>query len=158
MNTGLHPLPPIPSPGAAPDMADKAHRALSEEHGALLRQMATLQRRVSDHVSQQARRVAALEADNLRLRAELVRSRTALLWGLQPASPAVPMRRLALRQPAVPVVERPWREAQAVICQTGCTGHAHIWRDDQGQCRRSGEACQPHSSEAGESSASDPIR
>ncbi|MEZ5702753.1 MAG: hypothetical protein R3E42_13695 [Burkholderiaceae bacterium] len=33
-------------------------------------------------------------------------------------------------------------EAQAVICQTGCVGHAHPWLAPDGQCRRSGDACE----------------
>jgi hypothetical protein len=130
---------------AAPRRIDgPAQRALCAEHSALLRQMAALQRRVSEQVTQQAARLAAVEAENFRLRAALVRSRTAVLWGLPPTSSALPVRRPAPRS-ATPVVERKWREAQAAICQTGCVGHAHAWLDDQGQCRRTGEACGPQS-------------
>lgn len=120
--------------------SDPDQRALSDEHGALLRQMAALQRRVSDQVAQQAHRLNAIESENLRLRAELVRSRTAVLWGLHTAAVGTPIRRLAPRLSAP--VAREWPEAQAVICQTGCAGHAHAWLDDQGQCRRTGETCQ----------------
>lgn len=125
---------------------DPEQRALSNEHGALLRQMAALQLRVSDQIAQQTARLVVVESENLRLRAELVRSRTAALWGLQAATVAAPVRRREPRSLA-PVV-RQWREAQAVICQTGCVGHAHAWLDDQGQCRRTGEVCQPHGSDS----------
>jgi hypothetical protein len=81
-----------------------------------------------------------VEADNLRLRAALIRSRTAVLWGLPPVPLSVPTRR-PLPRSAPPLVEHQWREAQAVICQTACAGHAHPWRDDKGQCQRSGQAC-----------------
>jgi hypothetical protein len=67
--------------------------------------------------------------------------RTATLWGLgglllAPAGNAA-------RAPVLRAVHPVWREASEVICQTGCVGHAHPWRDDQGLCRRTGEACQP---------------
>lgn len=84
-------------------------------------------------------REAALVTQNLRLRAELVLLRTAVFWGLGAAT-------VLRRPPATPARVRPRleagaREAQAVICQTGCAGHAHPWLEADGQCRRSGEAC-----------------
>lgn len=126
------------------NVSDPDQRALSDEHGALLRQMAALQRRVSDQIAQQAHRLNAIESENLRLRAELVRSRTAVLWGLHTAAVGAPIRPLLPRASAP--VAREWPEAQAVICQTGCVGHAHAWLDEHGQCRRTGEVCQPHGS------------
>ena len=146
MNTvfRLNPLIPLTRrlPGL-PVAPDPVQRALCEEHSALLQQMGALQKRVSEHFAEYARRVTLLEADNLRLRAELVRSHTSVLWGLQGAAVGVPLRRQTIPPAAPPVVEHPWREAQAVICQTACVGHAHVWLDDDGQCRRSGERCQP---------------
>jgi hypothetical protein len=109
------------------------------EHGALLRQIAGLQRRVSEQQQASARRLVALEAQNLRLRAELVLLRTALLWNLRAAALSPGAQRAAPRAPAVP--DPDLREAQMVICQTACAGHAHPWRDADGQCRRTGEAC-----------------
>ncbi|GLS16942.1 hypothetical protein GCM10007935_43910 [Hydrogenophaga electricum] len=117
----------------APPVRDLVH-----EHGVMLRQMAGLQQRVSAHCQAQAVRVAALESLNLRLQAELVLLRTAIFWGL--GAGAV-MRRPPVRHrlPAHPA--EAMREAQAVICQTGCVGHAHPWLQADGQCSRTGQAC-----------------
>lgn len=149
-----HPAPVGALQLRRPWSQDPAQRTLSDEHGALLQQVATLQRGLGDQIVDQARRLSALEADNLRLRAELVRSRTAVLWGLQVAAVTTPPRRQAPRRGAP--VESLWREAQAVICQTGCAGHAHPWLDQQGQCRRTGEMCQPQGSAEDGSGGSDP--
>lgn len=115
-------------------------RELAREHGVLLRQLGGLQRRCSELLRSSASRVAALESDNLRLRAELVLLRTALAWGLGAAAfsrPAQAQRRSAstTRDPAL-------REAQAVLCQTACVGHAHPWLEADGQCRLHGQACE----------------
>ena len=40
------------------------------------------------------------------------------------------------------VSEHGARDAQSVISQTGCVGHAHPWLDDDGQCRLSGQVCE----------------
>jgi len=100
-------------------------RELAQEHGVLMRQIGGLQSRCTELL-------------HLRLRAELVLLRTSVFWGLGAAAV------LRRRSPAVrsrPPVEAGAREAQAVICQTGCVGHAHPWMDAEGQCRRSGQAC-----------------
>ena len=113
-------------------------RELAQEHGVLMRQIGGLQSRCTELLRSSSSRVAALEGDNLRLRAELVLLRTSVFWGLGAATV------LRRRSPAVrsrPPVEAGAREAQAVICQTGCVGHAHPWLDAEGQCRRSGQAC-----------------
>lgn len=110
------------------------------EHRVLMRQIGGLQRRSAEQWQALQVREAALQAENLRLRAELVLLRTSVLWGLGVASM---MRRPAAgrpaRQPAA--VASGTGEAQAVICQTGCAGHAHPWLGEQGQCLRSGQAC-----------------
>lgn len=114
-------------------------RELAQEHGVLMRQIGGLQSRCTELLRSSSSRVAALEGENLRLRAELVLLRTSVFWGL---GAATVQRR---RSPAVrsrPPVEAGAREAQAVICQTGCVGHAHPWLDAEGQCRRSGQACE----------------
>lgn len=116
-------------------------RALAAEHGTLLRQWARLQQRVSEQLQGAARRQTALESQNLCLRAELVRLRTAEAWGI----PATAMARsVTASQARSPVVraDAALREAQAVICQTGCAGHAHPWLDEDGHCRRTGLACE----------------
>lgn len=111
---------------------------LSREHGAMARQLAGLQQRIGGLLAANARRIALLEADNLRLRAELVVCRTGLLWGL---GAGVLQPRAARRQRLSGLPDM--AAAQVVICQTGCAGHAHPWRDDEGQCRRTGLACAP---------------
>ncbi len=126
---------------------DACVRVVSQEHGALVRQLAVLQARLGDQLAWHASRLCLLEAENLRLRAELVRTRTAVLWGLHVAAVTTPPRRCAaIRSPVL--VERRWAAAQAVICQTGCEGHGHPWLDEQGQCRRTGELCQSQEMEA----------
>lgn len=113
---------------------------LSEEHGVLVRRLAQLQQRVGEQLQAGARREALLEADNLRLRAELIRMKTSVAWGLRGAAMvAPPPPRLRVVNPGTaPGLEA----AQAVICQTGCAGHAHPWLDPDGQCRRTGRSCE----------------
>lgn len=133
----------LPFPSTSPVTRRQVAQVIQElvaEHGALLRRLAQLQQRVSDQLQTAERRQRDLEADNIRLRAELVRVRTATVWGLRPA---------ALARRAVPALRREasdqqeaMREAQAVICQTGCVGHAHPWLGEDGQCLRSGQACE----------------
>lgn len=117
-----------------------AARELAIEHGALTRQVAGLQRRVGEQLRAHAQQVAALEGEVLHLRAQLIVSRTSLLWGLGVAGVMKPLARRAR-----PLAERAeagaMREASSVICQTGCVGHAHPWLEADGQCRRTGAAC-----------------
>ncbi|MEZ5704890.1 MAG: hypothetical protein R3E56_05990 [Burkholderiaceae bacterium] len=114
---------------------------LAAEHRALVRQLGGLQSRCSALLSASTAQVTALQADNLRLRAELVICRTSVCWGMaaavvrRPRIMAVEPGDVDLRDPGAP-------EAQAVICQTGCVGHAHPWLAPDGQCRRSGDACE----------------
>jgi hypothetical protein len=114
-------------------------RGLVAEHGALLRRLAQLQQRVGDQLQASARRQAALDGENIRLRGELVRMRTAVAWDLRPAA-LVPRAATGPRSRA-PRIAPGLLEAQAVICQTGCAGHAHPWLEPDGQCRRTGQAC-----------------
>ncbi len=117
---------------------------LSGEHGVLARRLASLQDRVSRQIAEHANQVRVLQAEVVRLRGRLLQARTALLWGLarsdlrDPAQAVsrsgIPTRRLSLVNDALP-------EAHAVICQTGCTGHAHAWLEADGVCRRTGAAC-----------------
>ena len=78
-------------------------------------------------------RLAQLEADNLRLRAALLVSRSALLWGLGPSAALAGAD--GMTSAAMPA------SAHRVLCQVGCEGHAHVWLDEGGQCRRTGSAC-----------------
>lgn len=122
-----------------PDRVSTVAQELSAEHGAVVRRLARLQQRVTGQMQDSAGRQAALEAENLRLRGELVRLHTAVAWNLRAAvlwSRPVPGTQA---HPARAV--EGMREAQAVICQTGCAGHAHPWLEPDGQCRRTGQAC-----------------
>jgi hypothetical protein len=111
------------------------------EHAALARWLGKLQRRIATLQQEHRQQVATLHADLMRLRGQTMVLRTATLWGLgaavlaQPGSPA--------RMPELRVMRPVWREASEVVCQTGCVGHAQPWRDDQGVCRQTGQACQP---------------
>ncbi|MGE0349009.1 hypothetical protein [Hydrogenophaga sp.] len=121
-------------------------REVSIEHAALARQLASLQRRVSEQVRASARQVRGLEDEVLCLRAQLVLARTCLLWGLGVAAglQSVPRRaRTAVTAPAPTMAE-----ASSVICQTGCVGHAHPWLEADGQCRRTGVACERYAGSA----------
>lgn len=114
---------------------------LVAEHAALARWLGQLQRRIGALQHDHRQQVATLQADLMRLRGQTLVLRTATLWGLGGAV-LTPLGSVA-RTPGVRVMTPVWREASSVICQTGCVGHAHPWRDDQGLCRRTGEACQP---------------
>lgn len=123
-----------------------AAREIATEHGVLTRQLAGLQRRVDEQMRAHARRVAALEDEVLWLRVQLVMARTCLLWGLGVAGVVRPVPRRA-RTPVAGAVEA-MAEASSVICQTGCVGHAHPWLEADGQCRRTGQACELYAGSA----------
>lgn len=117
------------------------HAALQHEHSLLLRQLAGLQRRVSEQLGACASRLTALDSEVLRLRARLMVARTGILWGLGTESLAWTAEPRARAHRPVPG-QHTMNEAQAVICRTGCVGHAHPWLEADGQCRRSGQACE----------------
>jgi hypothetical protein len=117
-----------------------AAREIAIEHGVLTRQMAGLQRRVGEQMRAHAQQLAALEGEVLRLRVQLVIARTCLLWGLGVAGVVRPLPRRA--RTAVAGAVEAMAEASSVICQTGCVGHAHPWLEADGQCRRTGLACE----------------
>lgn len=114
---------------------------LLTEHAALARWLGRLQRRISNLQQAHQQQVTALEAELMRLRGQALVLRTATLWGLGGAVLAPPSS--MARVPGPQVMPPMWREVSEVICQTGCAGHAHPWRDEQGLCRRTGEVCQP---------------
>lgn len=122
-------------------------RELVSEHGALTRLLAGLQHRMGELLRAHALQVQALEGEILRLRGQLVVARTGLLWGLPRGRRLARTLALrpatAMRPPATVAAPAPaLREANAVICQTGCVGHAHPWLEVDGQCRRTGQACE----------------
>lgn len=117
---------------------------LAGEHGVLTRQMAALQRRVSEQLADCMGQIRRLEADVVRLRGRLVRARTALSWGLAGASLPAQTRVLTRSATVTRTTHDPaMPQASAVICRTGCSGHAHPWLEADGQCRRTGSACAP---------------
>lgn len=123
----------------------RADHLLVREHGMLVRQLASLQRRWSEQWAEQTARERRLDAEVVRLRGRLLQARTALLWGLGavPGDAALHNRSPAQGQ-ALPAVGRSasaFREVAAVLCQTACTGHAHPWRTAEGLCQRTGDAC-----------------
>jgi hypothetical protein len=114
----------------SPTLMSAAEAAvLRHEHGVLLRRLGRLQRELGSDL-------ARLERENLRLRATLLLTRTAWLWGLAPP-PAAPARRVGTAGPSgAPAT------VQQLLCQVACTGHAHYWLGEGGQCSRSGAACE----------------
>ena len=128
-----------------------AAREIAIEHGVLTRQLAGLQRRVGEQMRAHAQQVAALEEEVLQLRVQLVVARTCLLWGLGVAGVTRPVPRRA-RAPVAGAVEA-MAEASSVICQTGCVGHAHPWLEADGQCRRTGQACELYAGSANSENA-----
>ena len=106
--------------------APTAFAALQGEHALLLRYLGQVQQRLS-------LRLYRLETENLSLRAALLVQRTAWLWGLGP--PAVPA------PAAGEKVADPQASAHRLLCRVGCEGHAHAWLTEEGQCRRTGAAC-----------------
>ena len=114
---------------------------LVAEHTALVRWLGQLQRRIATLQQEHHQQVTALQTDLMRLREQTMVLRTATLWGLGATVLARPGN--AAHAPSLQGLQPLWREASEVICQTGCVGHAHPWRDDQGLCRRTGQPCQP---------------
>lgn len=118
---------------------------MQREHGVLIRQMAGMQTRVSQQMQAYARQVDDLEHALLGTRAQLLLVRTAVLWGLEreglvwSSSEKNPLQRQVGRNDCQ---TRPLNEADTVICQTGCVGHAHPWLEADGQCRRTGQSCE----------------
>ena len=152
MNMSPSPEHPLPLVCLVPRHDNAAVRELLREHGALLRQLGGLQRRMGEVQRAERERTRELESQNLRLYAELVVLRTGVLWGLG-AGAVVRRERPPARDSHA--FDPALRAAQAVICQTGCVGHAHPWLEADGQCRRSGQACERPVDETHTLSASD---
>lgn len=112
------------------------------EHGVLVRHWAHLQQTVTETVQENGRTVAALEAEVIRLRCQLLVARTQLFWGISGA-PLVARTRTHRAPAPSSAAPSSWPQVDAVLCRTGCAGHAHPWRDAQGLCTRSGEPCEP---------------
>lgn len=143
---------------------------LLREHCAMMREYARVQERCTALLQEQARRVAALDAELVRLRAAVVARDSALAWeredraALERDLPGLARRvdlgrRVAALQeriaelqrerpqPPVPVpvpgddaLEASLGAADLVICQTGCLSHGDYWRV-RDHCKRTGKAC-----------------
>nr|WP_315227697.1 hypothetical protein [uncultured Albidiferax sp.] len=123
----IHILQRKPAPAAPSDVAC--------EHAALVRMLASAQARVSALVVDHVQQIAALQAQIVRLRARAIVQATLVAWlreslaQLEPSSDA-----------AAEDLQAHADAADRVICQTGCIGHGHYWRE-QDQCRRTGKGC-----------------
>lgn len=115
---------------------------LIHEHGLLVRHWAHLQQTVTQTVQENGRTVAALEAEVIRLRGQLLVARTQQFWGISGAPLAARTKTHRTPVQSSPAPSR-WPQVDAVLCRTACAGHAHPWRDEQGRCTRNGELCEP---------------
>lgn len=117
-------------------MSTPCSLGIAAEHALLLRHWAGVQARVSWQACEQAHRCAALETEVVRWRARWMIATTQMLWGLGwPGASPVALQGAPRMQASEAAT------ATAVICQTGCAGHAHPWRGDLGECRLTGDDC-----------------
>lgn len=135
---------------------------LVREHGALVRQLASLQRRWGEQWGQLTAQQRQLDAEVVRLRGRLLQARTTLLWGLgaRPGDATVHNSSSGQGQ-ALPVSSCPggtFRETDAVLCQAACAGHAHPWRTAEGLCQRTGDACRTNAEARSGGGAAEPHR
>ncbi len=130
-----------------------------QEHGALLRYYAQVQQRCSTQIQNQFCEIQQLQAQILRMRAQLVVLQSALAWECPKPRPSpANFAESATHQPVTdqaepesPAVnastgtELEWlghnlHEADLVICQTGCISHGDFWRLAN-HCKRTGKTC-----------------
>jgi chromosome segregation ATPase len=131
---------------------------LRREHRALMHEYGRAQARCSELLQAQARELARLRAQNMRLRASAIALQSALAWAgedrkaVEQAIPELP-ERLALARQVDTLAARVeslmrerlrWQDsaeaAELVICQTGCLSHGDYWRVHD-HCRRTGKTC-----------------
>lgn len=125
------------------------------EHGALLRRCGTVQIRCTDQIQSKDREINRLQAELLRLLAQVILRDSALAWereerlnlqatlalwqshgaALQPVD-------AASTSPGVDsdLLERSLHAADLVICQTGCVTQGSFWRVED-HCKRTGKTC-----------------
>ena len=116
---------------------------LAREHRVLMRGYGRAQARCSEQLRLQAREIERLQAQAMRLRAEVILRETALAWAREDRAAdelAVPVTVAAPAQGEPDALEASLRAADLVICQTGCLSHGAFWRV-QDHCRRTGKAC-----------------
>ena len=113
-----------------------------QEHAVLCRHLGGVQDRVSRLLQEKEVALNALTSEVVRLRGQLVVARTSLLWGMPVAVVSVTHRaRVSGAVHAQTGAALDLEAARKAICQTGCSGHAHPWLAEDGQCRRSGLVC-----------------
>lgn len=123
---------------------------VTHEHAVLSRHLGSVQNRISNLIREKDLALEALTSEIVRLRAQLVIARTLVLWGMDMPLKCVNRKVLMSNQVQQLIDESQSLEAaRKAICQTGCTGHAHPWLSDNGQCRRSGRACDASVVESG---------
>lgn len=112
------------------------------EHAVLCRQLGGVQDRVTRLLREKEFALNALIREVVRLRGQLVVARTSLLWGITAAVAGLPLQaRASSAAHARMGPAQDMEAARKVICQAGCTGHAHVWLAEDGQCRWSGRNC-----------------
>jgi hypothetical protein len=77
---------------------------------------------------------AALQAEIVRLRGQLLVLQTGLLWGMRSPGLLLHTRRQTAASSKV-------RDAREAWCQTACHGNAHPWLAEDGHCRLHGGDC-----------------
>lgn len=106
------------------------------EHAILTRHLGSVQGRVSRLMQEKDAELQALSGEVVQLRGQLVIAQTHQLWGM-----TAPLGLIVRRHSARIAPREDLEAARKAICQVGCSGHAHHWRSDEGQCRWSGLAC-----------------
>lgn len=128
--------------------------SLMREHRALVRTYGQVQLRCSAQLQAQAVAIAQLQAQVVRLRAQVLLRDTARAWGVPahregarthasgaPAGDGCPPgRALPLSAEAEAPGPGALQAAERVLCQVACLSHGGFWRQDD-LCRRSGRAC-----------------
>lgn len=115
---------------------------VAHEHAVLSRHLGNVQNRISNLITEKDLALEALICEIVQLRAQLVIARTFVLWGMDMQLMCMNRKVLSSTQ-MQPLIDGPLNleAARKAICQTGCTGHAHHWLSEDGQCRRNGRAC-----------------
>lgn len=112
------------------------------EHEVLCRHLGGVQDLMSRLMQEKEVALNELTSEVVRLRGQLVVARTTLLWGMNTPVASIPHRSRASHPAhAQPGQEPNLDAARKAICQTGCSGHAHPWLAEDGQCRWSGRVC-----------------
>lgn len=129
-------MKPAGPPHQAPCRLDACE---AQDYAALVRHLGAIQRRLAAQTAELAAAARALEAETLRLRAERIVCATARYWAIPPSAPVQAQSRASVpgRTSAAPA----WVAVHEVLCRTGCQGHAHPWRTDEGRCALVGEDC-----------------